>query len=109
MAYYLMQMAYTDEALAALVANPQDRLVAAARPVAESLGGSVVGFWFSFGEYDVVTVCQLPDNVSAAAISMAVSATGVAKAYKTTPLMTVEEGVEAMKKAKIAKYQPPRG
>jgi hypothetical protein len=41
----------------------------------------------------------MPDNVSAAAMSMVVSAGGAAKAIKTTPLMTVEEGLQAMRKA----------
>jgi uncharacterized protein with GYD domain len=74
----------------------------------EKLGGNLEGFWFAFGDYDVVLVCQMPDNVSAAAFSMAVSAGGALRAAKTTPLLTAEEGIEAMKKAGKSRYEPPQ-
>ncbi len=62
-----------------------------------------------FGEYDVVAILQVPDHVSVAAFSMAVSAGGAVKSFKTTPLMSLEEGVEAMKKASGSGYQAPTG
>lgn len=106
MPYYLLQAAYTTDAWAAMVKNPQNRLDAV-RPVVERLGGRVEGGWLAFGEYDVILICQMPDNVSATAFSMAASAGGAVKAVKTTPLMTVEEGMEAMRKAAGAGYRPP--
>jgi len=106
MAYYLVQVAYTPEAWAAQVKNPQNRLEAM-RPIFQKLGGDIESFWYAFGEYDVVGVGQFPDNVSAAALSLAASAGGAVKAIKTTPLMTVEEGIAAMKKAAEAGYRPP--
>ncbi|MCK6628163.1 MAG: GYD domain-containing protein [Anaerolineae bacterium] len=107
MAYYLIQIAYTAETWTALVKNPQNRLEAA-RPVVEGLGGSIVGGWLAFGEYDIVGVLQMPDNTSAAALSIAISAGGGAKAFKTTPLMTWEEGIEALGKTASAGFRPPR-
>lgn len=106
MPYYLIQVAYSPEGVAALVKSPQNR-AEAIRPAVERLGGKIEGFWLAFGEYDVIAVLQFPDNVSAAALSMSVSAGGAVKAYKTTPLMTVEEGVEAMRKAGGTGYRPP--
>jgi uncharacterized protein with GYD domain len=106
MAYYLLQAAFTPEAWAALVKNPQDR-AAAVRPIFERLGGKLEGSWLAFGEYDVVGIFQLPDNVNAAAAAIATAAGGAAKAIKTTPLLTMEEGIAAMKKAAGAGYQPP--
>ena len=106
MAYFLLQGAYTSESWKSLVNNPVDR-VEAVRPVIEKLGGSVEGAWFAFGDYDVVLVMQMPDNVSAAAFSLAVAASGGFKAHKTTPLLTIADGVEAMKKAAGAGYRPP--
>jgi hypothetical protein len=50
----------------------------------------------------------MPDNVSAAAFSVAASAGGAIKAIKTTPLLSLEDGVEAMKKAATAGYKPPK-
>ncbi len=103
---YLAQASYTAEACAAMIKNPQNR-GEAVRKTVEKLGGRFEGFWFAFGDYDVACVCELPDNVTAAAFSIAISAGGGVKAFKTTPLITTEEAVEAMKKAAKAGYQPP--
>ena len=108
MAYYLGQVAYTPQAWATLVSNPQNR-VDAVRPIIEGLGGSIECAYLAFGEYDVVLIYQMPDNVSAAAFSMAAQAGGAVSAYRTIPLMTVEEGVEAMRRAGGSGYQPPSG
>ncbi len=106
MAYFLLQGAYTPESWKHLVNKPVDR-VEAVRPIVEKLGGKVEGAWFAFGDYDVVLVMQMPDNVSAAAFSLAVAASGAFKSHKTTPLLSIADGVEAMKKAAGAGYQPP--
>jgi uncharacterized protein with GYD domain len=106
MAYYLFQATYTAEAIANMVKAPQNR-AEAVRAAVEKMGGRVEGFWFAFGEYDTVEIIQLPDNVSAAGFSMAVSAGGALKAIKTTPLITMEEGVAAMRKATETGCRPP--
>jgi uncharacterized protein with GYD domain len=106
MAHYLLQVTYAPEAWAALVDEPQSR-TEAVQPAVEQLGGTVHSTWLAFGEYDAISIFELPDNVRAAAISMAISAGGAVKAIKTTPLMTWEEGLEAMREAAQAAYQPP--
>jgi uncharacterized protein with GYD domain len=106
MAHFLVQVAYTSSALKTLTKNPQDR-TGAIRSLIEKLGGSLVSAWFAFGDYDVVIIIQMPDNISAAAFSFAGSAGGAIKAIKTTPLMSIEEGVEALRKASETGYQPP--
>jgi uncharacterized protein with GYD domain len=106
MAHFMLQGAYTTEAWKALVKKPQDR-IDVVRPVIERLGGSVEGAWFAFGEYDVILIMQMPDNVTAAAFALAVAAGGAFKSFKTTPLMEISEGIEAMRKAAEAGYQPP--
>jgi uncharacterized protein with GYD domain len=105
---YLVQASYTAEAMAALVASPQDRtkLIGA---VVKKLGGKMNEFWFAFGDYDVVGVVEMPDNVSAAAFSLAVSAGGSCRAFRTTPLLTIAEAVTAMKKAAGSGYKPVGG
>jgi uncharacterized protein with GYD domain len=108
MAHYLLQAAYTPEGWAAMIKNPQNRLDAV-RPVVEKLGGKIESGWFAFGEYDLISIVQMPDNVSAAAFSLAATAGGAIKAIKTTPLLTLEEGIEAMKKAAGTGYKPPQG
>jgi uncharacterized protein with GYD domain len=107
MPQFLLQVAYTPEACATLVKNPQNRMDAI-RPAVERLGGKIGGAWLSFGEYDVIVIAEFPDNVSAAALSIAAQAGGALKAAKTTPLLTTEEGVEAFRKAATSGYQPPR-
>jgi uncharacterized protein with GYD domain len=106
MSQYLIQVAYTPEAWATMVKNPQDRLQAIA-PAVEKLGGKVKDGYLTFGEYDIIAICEFPDNVSAAAFSLAASAGGACKALKTTPLLTTADGVKAMKKAGSANYEPP--
>jgi len=96
--YYLLQVAYTTEAWAAMVKNPHVRLEGL-RPLLVRLGGKLEGGWLAFGEYDAVLICQMPDHASAAALAMAALTEGAVKAIKTTPLMTVEESLDALKKA----------
>jgi uncharacterized protein with GYD domain len=105
MPQYLLQVAYTPQAWDTLIRKPQNRLDAVA-PAVEQLGGSVTGGWLCFGEYDLIVILDLPDNVSAAAFSMAVSAGGAISAIKTTPLMSIEDAVEAMSKAGASVYEP---
>jgi uncharacterized protein with GYD domain len=106
MAYYMTQVAFTPESLAKMVREPQNR-EQVVRPMIEKAGGRVVGMWFSFGEYDSVTITEMPDNVSIAAIALAVGGSGAVKAIKTTPLFSMEESVQAMRKASSAGYRAP--
>ena len=102
---YLVQVAYTPEATAALTKKPQDRSAIVSKAI-EKLGGSLKGAWLCFGDYDTVVVVDMPDNVSAAAFALAISAGGSCKSVKTTPLLSVEEGIAAMKKAGGSGYKP---
>ena len=106
MAYYLAQVAYTPEAWAAQIKNPQDHWERI-QAMYERLGGRIVGMWYAFGEYDLVAVVEFPDNVRVAASVMKFLAGGAVTAIKTTPLMTIQEGLEAMKQAAGSEYQPP--
>jgi uncharacterized protein with GYD domain len=101
---YLVQGSYTTEALAALMKKPQNR-AEVVRKAIENLGGSLVGLWLSFGDQDIVCIIDMPDNLSAAAIALSIAAGGALKSTKTTPLLTVEEGMAAMKKAKGSGYK----
>ena len=106
MPYYLLQAAYTSEGVAALVKKPQDRIKVVGS-AAEKLGGKVHGGWFAFGDYDVIAIIEMPDNVSAAGLSMAFAAGGALRTVKTTPLLTVDEATKAMRKAAGTAYRPP--
>ena len=105
MPHYLQQVAYSREGWEGLVANPQNR-IEAVRPAIEKLGGKIESAWFSFGDYDVVVITNLPDNVCAAAIAIAFAAGGACKSVQTTPLISPEEAVQALKKAAECGYRP---
>jgi uncharacterized protein with GYD domain len=87
MPYYLLQVAYSPEAWAAMVKKPHMPLEGL-RPILERLGGKLEGGWLAFGEYDAVLICQMPDQASAAALAMSAATEGAVRAIKTTPLMT---------------------
>jgi uncharacterized protein with GYD domain len=105
MADYMLQLSYSAAAYAALVKKPENR-VEAVRKVIEKLGGKIVGIWFAFGDHDVVGIIEMPDNVGAAAFAMAISAGGACKHIKTTPLLSIDEAMAAMKKAGSSGYKP---
>jgi uncharacterized protein with GYD domain len=107
MAHYLFQLAYTAASVKAMVEHPQSR-EDTARKAVESLGGKLQAFYFAFGACDAIILCQMPDNVSAAAVAMAVGSRGTLSKFETTVLMTAAESVEAMKKAKAVSYAPPQ-
>ena len=108
MPHYLVQVAYTTAGLAALVKDPQDR-IEKVRPAIEALGGRIECAYFAFGDHDVVFICEMPDNATAAAFALAVGAGGTVGSYKTTVLLTPQEAVEAMTKAGGSSYKPASG
>jgi uncharacterized protein with GYD domain len=110
MPHYLVQSSYTQEAWVAQIKDPRSR-VEAVRPALEKVGARFEATYLAFGEYDAVFIMEAPDNVSAAALSMAFAAGGMLKSIKTTPLLTVDEAVEAMSKAGEVDtvYRPPTG
>jgi len=104
MAHFLIQAAYTSEAVQALLQAPQDRTAALQAPI-EKLGGKVHSLFLSFGDYDTVALIEMPNSVAAAAIALAFSAGGACKSVKTTPLLTGAEAIEAAKKAATSGYR----
>jgi uncharacterized protein with GYD domain len=105
-ALYLFRFGYTPEAWAALLEKPADRRDMLASRLF-SFGGQLHGFWYSFGDQDGYALAELPDNVSAAAVSIAVTATGSFRSFETTVLMSVEQMVEALSRANEFAYVKP--
>ena len=108
MAFYLLRAKYAQDSMNALVQRPEDRMLTTTRLLKE-VGGRLHYYFFCFGEYDIVLLFELPDNVSAASLSMTLSAAGTVAATETTPLLTMEEAVSAMHQAREASgiYVPP--
>ncbi len=107
MPYCMLETAYKDSAAKALIARPQDR-IAAIEKAAKSLGGRLVSLYFAFGDYDVVTIVELPDNEAAAAFALSAGAAGALSKYRTTVLLEPAEAVAAMRKAKKVTYTAPK-
>jgi uncharacterized protein with GYD domain len=105
-ALYLTRFSYTAETWARLAENPEDRRVAAQAYI-ESVGGKLHGFWYAFGEYDAYNLWEAPDNVSMAAVAMAISGGGALSKFETTVLLTVEDTMEAMRRSRDIRYSPP--
>jgi uncharacterized protein with GYD domain len=109
MPLYMYQAAYTSESMAAQIKDPKDR-IEAVKPMFDGVGGKILASGFSFGEYDVVAIYEAPDDTTAAALAMAIGASGVAKSAKTTRLLSSQEWVAALKKAQTVSptYRAPR-
>jgi uncharacterized protein with GYD domain len=106
MPLYLTRFSYTPETWARLISNPEDRRKAAQTYI-ESVGGKLHGFWYAFGAHDGYNLWEAPDKVSMAAVALAIGSGGALKSFETTVLMTVEETMEAMRKAQRVQYRAP--
>ena len=106
MPMYLTRFSYTPETWARLLKTPEDRR-AAARQYIESVGGTLHGFWYAFGERDGYNLWEAPDNVSMAAVAIAIGAGGALSSIETTVLFSVEETLAALKQASSIAYRPP--
>lgn len=103
---YLYEASYTAHGLKGLLKDGGTKRRAAAEEAVKSVGGKVEAFYFAFGSTDGFVIMDLPDNVSAAAGSLAISASG-AITVRTTVLITPEEMDAAVKKG--VSYSPPGG
>ena len=106
MPLYMTQFAYTPEAWAALVDNPEDRS-APVRELTESMGGRLVSWYLSMGDYDGLLIYEAPDDATAGAAVLAAARRGHLRATKTTPLFTAEESMEIMRRAGGTAFRAP--
>jgi uncharacterized protein with GYD domain len=103
---FLIQTSYTLEGVKGLrSAGGTSRRDVAAQAV-ESVGGTLEGFYFAFGDTDVYVIADLPDNESAAAIALTVNASGGATT-KTVLLLSPEQVDDAAKRS--VTYRAPGG
>jgi uncharacterized protein with GYD domain len=104
MAKYLWQVSYTTQGVQGVVKEGGSSRRAMVSDLVAGLGGTLEAFYYAFGDDDVYVIAELPDNVTAAAVSLAVGASGGAR-LKTVALVTPEEIDAATKKA--VAYRPP--
>jgi uncharacterized protein with GYD domain len=106
MPLYLSKFSYKPETWARLISKPEDRQKAAQLYI-ESVGGKLHGFWYAFGSHDGYNLWEAPDNISMAAVALAIGGGGALSSFETTVLLTVEDTLDALRKAGQVRYQPP--
>ena len=104
--FYLTAFSYTPETWARLMKNPEDRRVAA-RNYIESVGVKLHGFWYALGAFDGYCIWEAPDNVAMAAVGFAITGGGALSKFETTPLLTIEETLAALRSAQKVGYRQP--
>ena len=104
MSKYLIQASYGADGMKGVLKEGGTKRKAAVEKAVAGMGGRLESFYYAFGDVDVFSVVDLPDAVSAAAMSMAISASGLVS-ITVTPLLTPEDIDKAAKKS--VKYRAP--
>ena len=104
---YLWQVAYSNDAWASQISNPQNRLEKVSAML-EPSGIKLVQAYATFGEYDIIAIVEAPDDKTIAAASIAVTSSGSVSKLTTSPLIPVDDLVEALKIAQTISYTPPK-
>jgi len=110
MPYYLFQWKYKDPAIQAMIETPQDRS-AELRKAVEAFGGRMHQFFFSFGEYDGLSIVEFTNNAACASCAAFLIGAGANTSLQMTALLTANEGEAAMLRASSvqSRYRPPVG
>ncbi|MDT7571431.1 MAG: hypothetical protein QOE05_1605 [Actinomycetota bacterium] len=108
MAHYLIEVGYTPQSWNAQIdkkASVVDRIT----PAVQAAGGKIECMYYAFGDVDLVGIMDFPTPEDAAGFALAVGASGALRSYRTTPLLTVDQGISSMKKADDIRkvYAPP--
>ena len=108
MTHYLIEVGYTPESWNSQIdsqANVVDRI----SPALKACGAKLECMYYAFGDVDLVGVIDFKQPEDAAGFALAVGASGALRRYRTTPLLSVEQGMESMRRAGEIrkKYTPP--
>lgn len=108
MSQFLFQVAYTSDSWATQV-REHGNVLERIQPLLDGCGASVTACFYAFGDYDLVLLADFPGDEEAAAFSLAATAGGSLKSIKTTPLLSIDQGITAMKRADEVgrNYHPP--
>jgi uncharacterized protein with GYD domain len=74
---------------------------------AKSIGGRLHGSGTRLGPQDGYTLWEGPDNVSTAAVALAIGAGGALNPMETTVPLAVDETLDALRRAQQVCYRPP--
>jgi uncharacterized protein with GYD domain len=104
MSKFLIKGNYVGDGIAGLMTEGGTSRQTAATAALDSVGGSLDCMYFAFGETDIYGICDLPDDASAAAVSLLINSSGAVQ-LSLTPLLTVEDLDAAAQKT--PSYSPP--
>jgi uncharacterized protein with GYD domain len=90
MPIFITQGCYTREAVKGMITKPEDRADAVSRLLAKA-GGRLIGYYLTFGEYDFLSIAELPSDTQAAAVLLAAASGGGVTGLRTTVAMTSVE------------------
>jgi uncharacterized protein with GYD domain len=85
---------YSESAIKGMLAKPEDRTAAVTKLI-EGAGGKLLGFYLLFGEYDWMTISEMPSSKEAAAAMLAVVGAGAVTDTRTMLAMTGTEAKAA--------------
>ena len=108
MAHYLIEVGYTPPAWTSQL-DDQHNVVSRITPAVKASKGKIESVYYAFGDADLIAIIDWPTPEDAAAFGLAVTGSGALRSYKTTALLTVEQGIEAMRRAAEVRgaYTPP--
>ena len=108
MSLSMIQFSYKAEIVAKLIKNPEDRSIPV-KNLVEKLGGRLLSFYYSYGDFDGVIIVDMPDETAGLATTLSAFSQGGLTNLKTTILIPVEKAMEAMNKASLATIEMPKG
>jgi uncharacterized protein with GYD domain len=103
---YLVEGRYTSDGLKGLAREGSSRRRADIARTIESAGGKMEALYFAFGDADFYIILEVPDNISAAALSVVANQSGVVTS-KIIVLMNADEMDQAIKKSRTVEFRPP--
>ena len=87
MPIYITQGRYTRDAIKGMIVKPEDRADAVSRILAKA-GGRLLGYYLTFGEFDFLSIAEVPNDTQMAAVLLAAGSSGGITDLKTTVAMT---------------------
>ena len=106
MPLYMSTFGYKPEVWAGLVKSPEDREEAVGQ-ILEEAGCKLHGLWYAFGDADGFALIEAPNNVTAAGLAIAITASGAFRKFETTAVMTQSEALDALQVAANVHYAAP--
>jgi uncharacterized protein with GYD domain len=106
--HYLIEVGYTPQSWSNQI-DKQANVIERITPALKACGAKLECMYYSFGEVDLVGIIDFPKPEDAAAFALAVGSSGALRLYRTTPLLTVDQGLASLRKAGTVRtaYSPP--